>query len=112
MYFMKRKFWEDAIERAVFTMAECAVALIGVDASMLCDLDFKATASACALAGLVSILKSLIKGYVETHDEEEQERAGISITHRETNSGQKCHIQSCLTVSSITDAVRRQWQTW
>ena len=51
-------FWADVGVRAIRTMSQTAVSLIGVGAVMS-DVDWIQVASASALAGLVSVLMSL-----------------------------------------------------
>lgn len=56
---MKEKFiiWlKDVAWRTVKTMAETALAVIGTDAFGIIDVDWVGVASACALAGVVTIL--------------------------------------------------------
>lgn len=48
-----------ALERAIRTAAQAAIALIGVDASGITDLDWTAIGSAVALATLLSVLTSI-----------------------------------------------------
>ena len=54
------KLWiKAALVRAIRTMAQTAVALIGTNAAGIMSVDWKAVASAAALAGVVSILMSI-----------------------------------------------------
>ena len=53
-----KTFWADVGVRAIRTMSQTAVSLIGVGAVMS-DVDWIQVASASALAGLVSVLMSL-----------------------------------------------------
>lgn len=58
-------FVKAALVRAVKTVAQTAVALIGSGAIGLLDVDWIAVASASALAGVVSILTSISTGLPE-----------------------------------------------
>ena len=53
-----KKFWIDAGIRAVRTMAQTAVGVMGT-ASVMSDVNWKTTLSAVLLAGLTSLLMSL-----------------------------------------------------
>ena len=53
-----KKFWIDAGIRAVRTMAQTAVGVMGT-ASVMSDVDWKMTLSSVLLAGLTSLLMSL-----------------------------------------------------
>ena len=52
-------FWSAAAERAVKTMAQTAVALIGTSAVGVLDVDWQQIGSVSALAAVVSLLTSL-----------------------------------------------------
>lgn len=54
-----RKFWIDAIERAVKTVAQVAMSIIGTTAVYLSDVNWTLVASAAVLGGIVSILMSI-----------------------------------------------------
>lgn len=54
-----KKFWQDAAERAIKTVAQTAVALLGTGAIGLLDVDWVQVASVSALAGIVSVLTSI-----------------------------------------------------
>lgn len=60
---MGRNYWttwlKAALIRAVKTMAQTAIALIGTNAAGITAVDWKAVASAAALAGIVSMLTSV-----------------------------------------------------
>jgi hypothetical protein len=59
-------FWRDAVERAVSTAAQSALALVGADAiSSAFDLDYKAIAGVSLLAAGLAILKALAASYKE-----------------------------------------------
>ena len=53
-----KKWWSCAIVRCLKTVAQTAVALIGVG-SVMSDIDWMQVASASLLAGILSILTSL-----------------------------------------------------
>ena len=53
-----KRFWIDAGIRAVRTMAQTAVGVMGT-ATVLSDVDWKMTVSSILLAGLTSVLMSL-----------------------------------------------------
>lgn len=65
---MFQKWVKAALIRAVKTMAQTAVALIGTNAVGITAVDWVAVASASALAGIVSILTS-IAGLPEVKEE-------------------------------------------
>lgn len=52
-------FWRAAGLRAVRTMAQTAVALIGTNAAGITDVNWVGVASGSALSGIVSILTSI-----------------------------------------------------
>jgi len=54
------EFWKAAGERAIWTIAQSAVAAIGVGAVGFGDVNWIAVASIAGVAGVVSILKSII----------------------------------------------------
>ena len=58
------KFWKAALIRAVRTVAQTAVAVIGTSA-MIEEVNWLAVASASLLAGAVSILTSIATGLPE-----------------------------------------------
>ena len=58
------KYWDYAGERAVKTVAQAALATIGVGAMGVFDVDWLNVVSVAALAGIVSLLTSVI-GYDE-----------------------------------------------
>lgn len=65
------KIWiKAALVRAIRTMAQTAVALIGTNGIGITDVDWLAVASAAALAGVLSILTS-IAGLPEVPEEAE-----------------------------------------
>ena len=63
-----REFIKAALIRAVYTVAETAIGVIGTSA-ILSEVDWKMVLSASALAGIVSILKSIAVGMPEAPKE-------------------------------------------
>ena len=61
---MSKTFWKAATGRAVRTMAQTAVSLIGVG-SIMSDIDWVRVASASAVSGLLSLLTSISTGLPE-----------------------------------------------
>ena len=61
------KFWKAAAIRALRTVAQAAVATIGSSA-VLSDVNWAVVASASALAGILSVLTSIITGLPEAED--------------------------------------------
>ena len=60
MDMLKNKdWWKAAGTRALKTVAQSALALIGTNAIGVTDVNWQAVASAAALAGIVSLLTSL-----------------------------------------------------
>ena len=53
------KFWQGAMERAVKTFAQSLVAVIGVGAVGLLDVDWSGALSAALLATVISLLTSI-----------------------------------------------------
>ena len=62
-------FWKLAAERAVKTIAQTAVALIGADAFDIITFDWVALGSVSAGAGVVSILTSIASARVGSEDD-------------------------------------------
>ena len=60
-----KEFIKCAVIRAVKTIAQTAVALLGTGAVGILDVDWVAVVSASALAGVVSILTSIATGLPE-----------------------------------------------
>ena len=60
-----KEFIKCAVIRAVKTMAQTAVAMLGSGAVGILDVDWVAVVSASALAGVVSILTSIATGLPE-----------------------------------------------
>ena len=65
---MTKEFWRAALIRCLHTMAQTALGLLGAGA-VLSDVDWLRTLSAAALAGLISLLKSIAVGMPETNRE-------------------------------------------
>lgn len=59
---LNKSFWKDALERAVKTAAQTAVALIGTGAVGIIDVDWVNIASVSGVAALVSVLTSVASG--------------------------------------------------
>jgi hypothetical protein len=55
-----RKFWEDAGERCVRTMAQALLALMGTDALGIVGLDWAQMLSVAAGAGIMSLLTAIV----------------------------------------------------
>lgn len=64
-----KKFWKAAGTRAVKTMAQAAVGVIG-SSVVISDVNWLVVVSASALAGVTSILTSIITGLPEVEKEE------------------------------------------
>lgn len=62
-----KAFWRAAIIRAIRTVAQTAVATIGT-AAVLSDVNWAVVASASALAGILSILTSIVTGLPEAEN--------------------------------------------
>jgi hypothetical protein len=55
-----RAYWDYSAERAVKTIAQSALASIGVGAAGIVDVDWTQVASVAALAGIMSLLTSVL----------------------------------------------------
>ena len=66
---MTKEFWKAALIRALHTMAQTAIAVIGTSA-MLEEVNWLAVLSASALAACVSLLKSVAVGIPEVGNDE------------------------------------------
>lgn len=66
---MNKAFWKAAGIRALHTMAQTAIATIGTTA-MVSQVDWVVVLDASALAGVCSLLKSLVVGLPEVDDGE------------------------------------------
>ena len=65
---MNKTFWKAALIRAIRTIAQTAIATIGTS-TMLSDINWLAIASASAVAGILSILTSIVTGLPEAPEE-------------------------------------------
>ena len=65
------EFWKAALIRALRTVCQTAVAMIGT-CTLMQDVNWIAVASASALSGLLSILTSCATGLPEVPDEPEE----------------------------------------
>ena len=63
---MSKDFWKAAAIRALHTVAQTAIATIGT-AALLTEVNWPAVLSASALAGAVSLLKSIVVGIPEVN---------------------------------------------
>lgn len=63
-----KKFWKAAGTRAIKTMAQAAVGVIG-SSVVISDVNWLVVVSASALAGLTSVLTSIITGLPEVEKE-------------------------------------------
>ena len=70
---MTKRFIKCAVNRAVKTMAQTAVALLGTGAVGILEVDWAAVLGASALAGVTSILTSIATGLPECKEEEGEE---------------------------------------
>ena len=63
-----KAFWTAALQRAVRTICQSAVAAIGT-AALLSEVNWLAVASTAALAGVLSVLNSVATGLPEAKEE-------------------------------------------
>lgn len=63
------KFWKSAINRAIRTIAQTAIATIG-SAALLESVNWRVVVSASILAGILSLLTSIATGLPEAPKEE------------------------------------------
>ena len=68
---MNKRFWKATGIRAIKTVAQTAVALIGTNAVGITDVNWVGVASGAALAGVVSVLTSIATGLPEVSEEVE-----------------------------------------
>ncbi len=68
---MNKRFWTSTAIRAVRTVAQTAVALIGTNAVGITDVNWVGVASGAALAGIVSVLTSVATGLPEVAEVED-----------------------------------------
>lgn len=61
---MTKEFWKAALARAIRTVAQTALATIGT-AAVMSDINWVAVGSASLLAGILSILTSIVTGLPE-----------------------------------------------
>ena len=66
---MNKTFWKCAVNRAIRTVAQTAIATIGTNA-LLSQIDWRIVASASAVAGILSILTSVATGLPEVEEKE------------------------------------------
>jgi len=66
---MNKQFWASTAIRAVRTVAQTSVALIGTNAVGISDVDWIGIASGAALAGVISVLTSVATGLPECPSE-------------------------------------------
>ena len=65
------KFWKSAINRAIRTIAQTALATIG-SAALLESVNWRVVVSASILAGILSLLTSIATGLPEAPKEEQK----------------------------------------
>lgn len=68
---MNWDFWKAALIRAAHTMAQTAIATIGT-ASLLSEINWAVVASATAVAGILSLLKSIAVGLPEIREDADE----------------------------------------
>lgn len=66
-----KAYWKDSLIRAVKTVAQTGVALIGTNTVGVTCVDWLAVASASALSGIVSLLTSVVNMPTEKKEERE-----------------------------------------
>lgn len=64
-----KQFWAGCGSRALYTIAECILALIPASAT-IDEVNFKVVATTALLAGLVSVCKSIVFGIPEANEVE------------------------------------------
>ena len=70
---MTKEFWKAALIRCIRTIAQTAIASIGTTA-MIQDVNWMVVLSTSALAGLLSILTSIVTGLPEAETKPEAEK--------------------------------------
>lgn len=70
---MTKEFWKAALVRAVRTVAQTALAMIGTSV-LIQDVDWLAVGGTALLAGLVSVLTSIATGLPEVPKVENKEK--------------------------------------
>lgn len=63
-YIMNKEFWKAALIRAIRTIAQTAIATIGT-AAVLSEINWITVGSASIVAGILSILTSIVTGLPE-----------------------------------------------
>ena len=81
------KWWAAAGVRALWTMVEVVLAMVGTGGVGLLQIDLPALASAAAMAGVVSVLKSLAVGLPELEAKLEAD-AGAPV-YRDNHEGEE-----------------------
>ena len=66
---MNKTFWKCAVNRAIRTVAQTAIATIGSSA-LLSEINWPVVASTSAVAGILSILTSVATGLPESEEKE------------------------------------------
>ena len=66
---MNKTFWLCAVNRAIRTVAQTAIATIGSSA-LLSEINWPVVASASAVAGILSVLTSIATGLPESGEKE------------------------------------------
>jgi len=69
---MDKQFWKATGYRAIRTVCQTAVALIGTNAVGVTDVNWVGVASGAALAGIVSVLTSVATGLPEVDKEHDE----------------------------------------
>ena len=67
-----KEFWKAAALRAIRTICQTAIATIGT-AAVLSDINWVMVGSASAVAGILSILTSVVTGIPEAHKTPEED---------------------------------------
>lgn len=79
-----RAFWAATTERAISTVAQTSVTLIGSELVGFTDLDWVQIASVSGVAGLLSVLKAIAAGRTDGNPSATNaETTGYTGTHRE-----------------------------